>query len=69
MAVLDKWQQREARQYAADNGVSYEDAVGELFPDEPVKVPADEQSADEQSVDEQDEPKPPATSSRAKASK
>jgi hypothetical protein len=32
---LDKWQQREAQQYATDNGVSYEEAVTALFVGEP----------------------------------
>lgn len=35
---LDKWQEREARQHAADNGLSYEEAVAELFPAEPAPV-------------------------------
>jgi hypothetical protein len=48
MMELDKWQQREARQYAAENGVSYEKAVFILFggedPDaEAAPVPEGEQ--------------------------
>lgn len=42
MAELDKWQVREAQQYAADNEVSYEDAVAALHPDVPTKAPAGE---------------------------
>lgn len=28
---LDKWQQRQAQQYATENGVTYEEAVAVLF--------------------------------------
>ncbi len=44
MPVLDKWQQREAQQYAKDNDVSYGAAVKVLFPDDEDEgqAPADE---------------------------
>lgn len=38
---LDKWQQREAQQYATDNNVSYDEAVTALFVGEP-EAPAAE---------------------------
>jgi hypothetical protein len=44
---LDKWQQREAQQYAADNSVSYGAAVKVLFPEdeqEPAAPAEDEQA-------------------------
>lgn len=47
MPDLDKWQQREARQYAADNSVSYDEAVAALFPVTVNGAPADEVPADE----------------------
>jgi hypothetical protein len=45
---LDKWQQREAREFAAEHGVSYEEAVAELFPDVPAEsAPAAEPASAE----------------------
>jgi hypothetical protein len=43
---LDKWQQREAQQYAADNSVSYGAAVKVLFPEDEQEAaaPEDEQA-------------------------
>lgn len=38
---LDKWQQREAQEYATNNGVTYDEAVTELFvgaPEAPAEV-------------------------------
>lgn len=40
--ALDKWQEREARQYAEDDGVTYEEAVAFLFPEESGTAPAPE---------------------------
>jgi hypothetical protein len=34
--ALDKWQMREARKHADENGVELEAAVKDLFPDEPA---------------------------------
>ncbi|MFJ6530867.1 hypothetical protein ACIQMZ_37175 [Streptomyces longwoodensis] len=31
---MDKWQQRQVEQYAADNGLTRAEALAELFPDE-----------------------------------
>lgn len=40
--TLDKWQEREAAQYARDNGVTEAEAVGALFPAEVAEAPAAE---------------------------
>jgi hypothetical protein len=39
---LDKWQQREAQEFAENNGVTYAEAVAELFPEAPAEAPAPE---------------------------
>lgn len=46
MPELDKWQKREAEQRAKDNGVSYEDAVAELFPGDVAEAPAEAEVAE-----------------------
>lgn len=57
MPVLDKWQQREAQQYAKDNDVSYEAAVKVLFPDD---EPEPEQAAEDEHAPDPKGPKGPA---------
>jgi hypothetical protein len=41
VAELDKWQVREAKQYAQDNEVSYDAAVKVLFPADVPEAPAE----------------------------
>lgn len=41
MAELDKWQKRQAEEYAKENDVTFDAAVKVLFPPDP-EVPAEE---------------------------
>lgn len=45
MPELDKWQQRQAQQHAADNDVTYDEAVAELFPGDVVAEAAEDEQA------------------------
>lgn len=57
MPELNKWQVREAEQYAKDNDVSRRSAVEALFPD---GVPADELEGDDVKGDGPEPDKAPA---------
>lgn len=65
MPKLDKWQQRQAQEKADAEDITYEHAVAQLFPDEPVK--AEETSGD--AVPEGDAGTPPKVSTSKTSAK